>query len=165
MQQKGITLIGMTEAGKTTLGPILAKKLHWPVHDVDEIIKKQEGKKLIGEILQEHGQEYLLELETKCVANLNLYRSVLATSGSIVYDTACHQQLQEQTVIVWLDVPFEILKSRFGSYPKKAKAVVGVENGLETLFNERKPLYSKLADVRIKDNGHLAPDEIAEKYY
>ena len=162
MKQKGITLIGMTEAGKTTLGPILAKKLGWPVYDVDEIIKKQEGNKLIGEILQEHGQEYLLELEKKCVASLDLHKSVLATPGSIVYDTACHQQLREQTKIVWLDVSLEVLKARFGRDPKKARAIVGAENGFESLFNERQPLYSRLADIRIEDSRQMTPDEIAE---
>jgi shikimate kinase len=160
MKRKGITLIGMSEAGKTTLAPILAQKLGWPVYDVDDMIIKEQGK-LIGQVLAEYGQKYLLNLETQCVNSLNLHQSVLATPGSIVYDTECHQKLREQTAIVWLDVPLITLKTRFGRDPKKAKAVIGADNGYEVLFNERRPLYAKLADIKI-ESGQLSSKELAK---
>jgi shikimate kinase len=159
LKRKGITLIGMSEAGKTTLGPILGRKLGWPVFDVDDIIIKNEGK-LIGEIVDEKGEDYLLDLEAQCVAKLDLHQRVLVTPGSIIYDTPCHKQLKGQTTIIWLDVPLAVLMERFGRDPKKAKAVVSAENGFEALFYERTPLYAHLADLKI-DCEDMAPNDIA----
>lgn len=159
--RKGITLIGMPEAGKTTLGPVLGTKLGWEVIDVDSLIVEREGE-LIGQILENNGQEYLLDLETKCAAELILNEKILVTPGSIVYDTACHDQLRQQTIIVWLDVSLATLLTRVGSNPEKAGALVKAQDGFESLFNERRPLYAALADIKIDCEG-LNPDNIAEE--
>jgi shikimate kinase len=66
MTNKGITLVGMTGAGKTTIGPILGNKLSWPVYDVDSIIVKEQSKKS-GQILKLSGRQTLIDLETDCI--------------------------------------------------------------------------------------------------
>lgn len=160
-EQNGITLIGMSGAGKTTLGPLLGERLGWPISDVDSIIVEREGR-LIGQIVKEEGQERLLELETECVNQQDLHRRVLVTPGSIVYDVGCHQKLKDETTIVWLDVPLETLKDRFGQDSKKQGAVLGAESGFETLYNERRSLYVALADVAISC-GDKTPFAIAQE--
>jgi|GEM_PF-2976982 len=148
-RENGITLIGMSGAGKTTTGPLLAETLAWPLSDVDSIIIEEQGK-LIGEIVTESGEAHLLDLETKCVNKLDLYERVLVTPGSIAYDTGCHPHLKDQTTVVWLDVPLATLERRFGQDPKKHGAVVGAEGGFSALYHERRPLYAALADIAIQ---------------
>ena len=147
--KKGLTLIGMTGAGKTTLGPLLSQRLGWRVQDVDHIIIEKEHK-LIGQVVREKGRDYLLAMEAQCVTELDLLESILVTPGSIVYSASCHQHLKDQTTSIWLDVPLATLLERFGRDPKKAGAVVGAASGFEALFDERKPLYSALADITIE---------------
>lgn len=159
---KGITLIGMSEAGKSTTGPLIAQQLGWPLHDIDDIIISKE-QKLIGEIIQNKGNEYLLGLEVSSVLELELEGAVLVTPGSIVYGTDCHDYLRQHTDIVWLDVTLDELLKRLGTNPDKAGAlVVGKEQSFEKLFNERRPLYQSLADIVINCDKK-DPETIAQE--
>jgi shikimate kinase len=165
-KQKGITLMGMTGAGKSTIGPILAKKLNWKIYDVDRMIVEKKGM-LLGEIVEKEGAQYLLDYETELIRQLDLRKSVLSPPGSIVFDKPCHQQLKEQTVILMLDVSFLTLSERFGKDPWKNGGIIGAENGFEGIYNERIPLCESLADVKINCN-EKRPDIIADeiiKYY
>jgi shikimate kinase len=82
------------------------------------------------------------------------------TPGSIVYDIACHAQLKEQTVVVYLDVPIIVLEKRFNNDSEKAKGVIGSEVGFKALFKERLPIYTNLSDVTIKCESK-SPSDIA----
>ena len=54
--KSNITLIGMPAAGKSSIGVVLAKRLNMDFLDVDLLIQ-QKYKKLIKEIINEHGVE------------------------------------------------------------------------------------------------------------
>lgn len=160
---KGITLIGMPGAGKTTTGPVLAKILKWPLYDIDSMIGGKEHF-LIEEILTGSGDEYLGQLEMACVSEHDLHDTVLVTPGSIIYDTACHDQLKRQTIIFWLDYPLDIIKIRLAK--RSADELRGIvnlaEEGLEQLYIERGPMYQSLANVRIECEGR-SPEDIARE--
>lgn len=160
---KGITLIGMPGVGKTTTGPIIAKKLNWRLYDIDSMIVGAEHL-LIEKILKGSGDEYLGQLEMACVAEHNLQGTVLVTPGSIVYDVACHDQLKRQTIIFWLDYPIDVIKERLTK--RSADELRGIvsleEEGLERLYIERGPMYQALADVRVECEGK-GPEDIARE--
>lgn len=59
---KNIILVGMPGSGKSTLGILLAKKIHYGYIDVDSIIVAKEGK-LLPELIEELGNEGFLEVE------------------------------------------------------------------------------------------------------
>ena len=160
---KGITLIGMPTAGKTTAGPLIAEALNWPLYDVDSIMV--EAKRLpIERILLEYGHDYFRKLEASTVANLQLHDSILVTPGSIVYGIECHQQIKDQTTVVWLDVPLETLHKRIAIRSvEERRGIVGLhEKGLDALHAERQPMYEALADIRIDCEGKT-PHEIADE--
>ncbi len=163
---KGITLIGMPAVGKATVGRVLAKKLAWSVYDIDDIMAEKEGRSP-GETTKLKGRNYTIKLESQSVAELDLRDSVLATPGSIIYATDCHKQLRDQTHIVWLDVALAVIKERLAYDPSNTRGVIGLEDGgLEKLFEERKPLYEKLAHVKInadKKNPEAICEEIIAK--
>src|SRR3989344_3115357 len=157
---KGITLIGMPAAGKATVGRELAERLSWPIYDIDDIMEAKEGV-TPAEITKQKGRDYTIRLESQSVAELDLHDSVLATPGSIIYATDCHQQLRDQTHIVWLNVSLGALEERLAYDPNNTRGIIGLEDGgLEKLFKERKPLYQSLGQITI-DPGSKDPETIA----
>ena len=59
-----IFLIGLSGAGKTTLGRQLAEKLHVPFVDMDWEIEKRENK-TVKEIFSQQGEDHFRQLEAQ----------------------------------------------------------------------------------------------------
>ena len=79
-----IALIGMSGAGKTTIGQKLAKKLNYQFVDIDEIIEKQEHK-TISEIFADDGEDFFRQLETQMLAKIiKNEKIIIATGGGII---------------------------------------------------------------------------------
>ena len=70
-----IYLIGSMGSGKTTIGKMLASKLHLPFIDIDKKIEQKE-KMVISDIFKENGENYFRKIEsdilTKYSALMNL---------------------------------------------------------------------------------------------
>ena len=161
MKQKGISLIGMPASGKTTVSEVLALALKWPLLDVDQWMEKHEGMPL-GQIIASKGKDYTLELETECIKNTNLEKTVLSTPGSIIYNDV-YDSLREQTHIVWLDVPFATLEERLAPDVNNTRGVIGLkEKGLQKLYDERTPLYQKWATHIINCNEKTVAEIVYE---
>lgn len=149
---KGITLIGMPASGKSTISQLLAEKLGWPVYDIDKIMEEKKSMP-ITQIISENGQEYIKKFEAQCVSELDLKNVILSPGGSIIYGKSCHGHMKKWTNIVWLDVPLADIEKRLASDPNNERGIVGLKNGLESLFIARRPAYEKLADLRIDAAG------------
>ena len=77
-------LIGLMGAGKTTVGKILAKRLHWPFFDSDHEIEARTGVR-IPIIFEIEGEEGFRNREVETIAELVSMRNVvLATGGGAV---------------------------------------------------------------------------------
>ena len=59
-----IFLLGLTGAGKSTIGKILANKLSYPFIDLDDVIRF-ETRKSIEDIFETKGETHFRELENK----------------------------------------------------------------------------------------------------
>lgn len=144
---KTILLIGMPGSGKSTIGNLLAKKLEWEFLDGDELIEKENGKKL-QELLDELGEEKFMILEEKTISKISLDDKILAPGGSLVYYKNLMNQLKEKSLIVFLEVPLEELKKRITN--AETRGIVGLKSkSLKELFNERVPLYKKYANLTL----------------
>ena len=58
-----IYLIGSMGSGKTTIGKMLASKLHLPFIDIDKKIEQKE-KMVISDIFKENGENYFRKIES-----------------------------------------------------------------------------------------------------
>lgn len=142
--RKGLALIGMPASGKSTVSRELARLLGWPLLDVDQWMEEHESLPL-REIIAIKGKEYTLNLETDCIRNTDLRKTVLSTPGSIIYNDIL-DVLQRQTHIVWLDVPFPVIEERLAPDVDNKRGIIGLkEKGLRKLYDERRPLYEKWA--------------------
>ena len=143
-----ITLIGMSGVGKSLLGKELSKALKYSFIDIDKIIEKKYNS-TIQKLIEEFGKKKFLKLEEKTVLEIDKTDNlVISPGGSVVYSEKAMNFLKTISKIVFLDAPLHEIKNRIPDFSKRG--IVGLENGLEKLFDERHQLYKKYADITIK---------------
>jgi len=144
-----ITLIGMPGAGKSSIGKLLAKKLNYKFIDGDKLIESFTGK--LQDFLDKEGDEEFIKIEEKMVLNLNGTNQVFSPGGSCVLSKKAMHHLKKISLIIYLDVPFEIIKDILESTNLNTRGIVGLKKmGLKKLFDFRTLLYKKYAELTIK---------------
>ncbi|MGK7931597.1 MAG: shikimate kinase [Microcystaceae cyanobacterium] len=163
---KGVSifLIGMMGSGKTTVGKIVADRLDYHFFDTDELIVKV-TKKTINEIFEEEGEERFRGIESQILAELSAYKtSVIATGGGIVLKPV-NWSFLHHGLIVWLDAPIPLLCQRLAEDDSRPLLQeTDLESRLETLWEERRSLYSE-ADLHISIKPHHTPEDITDKIF
>lgn len=148
---RNIVLIGMPGVGKSTIGVILAKELGMEFVDTDLCIQKREGL-LLKDIISRDGVDGFIAIEEDVNANLNVENSIIATGGSVIYGPKAMKHLKEIGTVVYLKLPVSELSKRLSDI-KGRGVVLRPGQTLETLFEERLPLYEKYADIVIDETG------------
>ncbi|MFN6168396.1 MAG: shikimate kinase, partial [Pseudanabaena sp.] len=106
-----IFLIGMMGAGKSTIGKLLAQKVHYSFVDTDALIEQCAGKS-IPEIFANEGEDGFRDLEQQILSQVSAYtRLAIATGGGIVMPSLNWSQLHDG-IVVLNDVPVEVLYDR-----------------------------------------------------
>lgn len=140
-------LIGMPSCGKSTVGVVLAKALGYRFVDSDLVIQERTGK-LLSDIIDEKGLEAFNEIENQVNTSLDYHNAVIATGGSVIYGKEAMEHLQSIGTIVYLELPFETLCERIGDLTARGVSIKEGQSFRE-LFEERRPLYEKYADITI----------------
>jgi XRE family aerobic/anaerobic benzoate catabolism transcriptional regulator len=98
-----IALIGLRGAGKSTLGPLLARRIGVPFLELDQEIEKDAGLGL-GEIMELHGQVGFRRLERGVLDRLiaSHPKVVIAAGGGIVAEAATFARLLGACLTVWV---------------------------------------------------------------
>lgn len=146
-----ITLIGMPGAGKSTVGVVLAKILGYQFIDSDLLIQKEEKRKL-SRIISEDGIEGFKIIENRVNASIEVEETVIATGGSVVYCEEAMNHLKSIGKIIYLKLSYESVSKRLGDLRGRGVVLREGQN-LKDLYDERKPLYEKYADIVIDEEG------------
>ena len=141
---KGISLIGMPGAGKSTIGRQLAGRLNWRFVDLDSVLEEKTGQPP-AEFIKEKGERAFLELEGKLALGLDLTKIVFAPGGSIIYCQKAMEKIRRETTVFFLDWPVEEIKKRLAPNPLERGIIGLASQGIENLFTERRPLYQSWA--------------------
>lgn len=157
---KNIVLIGMPGVGKSTAGVILAKVMGYGFVDADLLIQARE-KKLLKDIIASEGVEGFIKVENDVLSSIDVTHSVIATGGSAVYGAGAMAHLKETGTVVYLSLPFEKLEKRLGDI-KGRGVVLHKGQTLKDLYDERKILYEKYADITVEEAG-LSVEETVER--
>ena len=159
-EMKNIILIGMPGAGKSTIGVLLAKSLLMEFQDTDLIIQKK-CKKSLCDLMEEAGVEAFIEKENEIIKECDFENSVVATGGSAVYGKEAMKKLSENGTVIYLKIPVEELMRRIKNIHTRG---VAMKKGttLYELFEERKALYERYADITVDCMG-LTAEECVEK--
>jgi len=158
-----IALIGLRGAGKSTVGPMLAKGLKTEFVELDKWIEEAATMPL-GEIFTTHGEGYYRRLERQAL--LKLFSSsdgcVLAPGGSIVTDQESWEMIKQRCFTVWLHATPEEFMRRMHKQGD-TRAMQGRPRAMEELkdlLSLREPLYAE-SQVFIKTTKK-SPAKIVE---
>ena len=159
MSKTGIVLIGMAGVGKSTVGSALAGALGFEFIDLDDYLTRKEGL-TIQQIIDRQGEEKLLELEIESMREIDTNRKVISPGGSIIYDADIMKYLKLVSLLVYLDDTFENINKRLGNAP--TRGIVGLKiKSLRQIYDERRPLYSRYADITIDVGGRSAKEAVS----
>ena len=152
---KNVILIGMPASGKSTVGVVLAKQLGFDFIDPDLLIQKKYQKKL-AQIISEQGNDGFLAIENQVNTDLCVENSVIAPGGSVVYCEEAMAHYKESGVVVYLHISYDKLYQRLTD-TKNRGVVLKEGQSLQNLYDERRVLFEKYADITIvQDDKKLA---------
>ncbi|MFK7730024.1 MAG: shikimate kinase [Pseudomonadales bacterium] len=157
---KGIVLIGMPAAGKSTIGKLLAKLLGCQFVDSDHCIEHQQGASLQA-IVDSDGYSVFKRIEEHVLLGIDPESMVLATGGSVIYSDPAMQHLAAKAHIVYLNVQADTLLSRLENAEQRGLARKPGQS-FASLLAERLPLYERYAEININTEG-LTAQQTAEK--
>src|SRR6478672_4975698 len=150
-----ISLIGFMGAGKSAVGRELSRRLGWPRHDTDEMIREQFGIS-IPDIFARHGEPAFRDAETELLKTLRRgIAGIVVTGGGIVLRPQNVQLLRGMGRIVWLDADEEVLWQRVSKHSiRPLLQTPDPRARFSELLRERLPLYQSAADYRIDTGGN-----------
>ncbi len=140
-----IILIGMPGCGKSTLGVVLARKLGYGYLDTDSFISQRE-KSTLQNIIDKHGLNYFLDIESSVGSEIVCDRVIIATGGSMIMSEKAMDNLKSLGKVIYINVPIDELKRRLGNFSDRG---IAMKNGeaLEDILKKRAPYYNKYADI------------------
>ena len=149
-----VILIGMPSCGKSTLGVLLAKKTGMEFIDSDLLIQKKH-KRLLHELIEEHGNDGFLEIESEVNCSITEQNAVIATGGSAVYSEAAMRHLATLGKIVYIHISYEEMALRLGDFSHRG-VIMPAGYTLRNLYDERHALYLRYADVIVSGEGGMS---------
>lgn len=150
-----VVLMGPPGAGKTTVGRELAEALDVDFVDTDHRIEERAGIS-ITDIFLERGEAAFRELEEQVVAEeLTRHAGVLALGGGAVLAPATQEALAGHTV-VYLEVSVGEAAKRAGLDAPRPVLGMNPRSALVKLLNQRRPIYERLATVRVDSTSKPA---------
>jgi XRE family aerobic/anaerobic benzoate catabolism transcriptional regulator len=159
-----IALIGLRGSGKSTVGPMLARRLQTDFVELDKWIEEAAGLTL-AEMFATHGEAYYRELERESVLRLfaRLSGGVLAPGGSVVTDPESWELIKRRCFTVWLHAtPEEFMRRmrRQGDL-RPIQGRPSAMNELKALLARREPLYAE-SRIKIRTTNKSPVSVVAE---
>ena len=151
--KNSISLIGMAGAGKSSVGRELAKRLGFRLIDSDALIEGQYGKRLQN-ILEDEGYIRLREIENIVLKDIQFNETILSTGGSAVYSNEAMVHLQQNSKVIFLEVPFDQILERVPSFLDRGFAKAPTQS-IADAFAERQELYKKYSHYSVSNTKDL----------
>jgi shikimate kinase len=143
-----IVLVGMAGCGKSSVGKMLARKMHMSFVDTDDLIVEKQGRPL-QQIIDSEGSINFKRIEEEVLLDVNVRNYIIATGGSSIYSSRGIEHLKKNGVIVLLQTNLDILKKRVGDTSGRG-LVKSTGQSFEGLYEERRLLYERSADITIE---------------
>lgn len=159
-----IILIGFMGTGKTTIGSLLAKELHVPFADTDQVIETRLGT-TITDIFAKQGECFFRSQENSVIQELLASNSiVMATGGGAITNLHTYMFMKQQGIVIYLQASIDVLWERLqdcesrpmlkSQYPKEQ---------MLNLYRIRQPLYQQAHySIQVDDK---TPFEITSEIY
>ena len=160
--KRHVVLIGLSGSGKTTVGRIVAERLHAGFVDVDAILLRKEGKP-IAMIFAEKGESAFREMERKEMeAALATQPAVIAPGGGWAAQPGALGTAKASGYVVYLKTKPETAAAR--AAPSGTRPLLmgeDPETQMRALIKEREPFYAQ-ADAKVETDRKSAEEVATE---
>ena len=147
---QNIILIGMPGCGKTTVGKLVAQRLHRPFFDADAEIVNRLGCDIPTFFAQE-GEAAFRKVETEVLKDLGKRSGcVIATGGGCVLRPENVELLKKNGILIHLDTPFFRIVQNLSRDTSRPLLQGDKEKQTRTLYSQRKKIYEDCADVSVR---------------
>lgn len=158
-----LVLLGLPGAGKSTIGPLVARALGRAFVDLDAAIESREGR-AVPEIFATAGEGAFRRVERDLTATLlapGRPPLVLAPGGGWIEDPANRAWLGEGAVAVYLRVSVPVALARMGAAVEARPLLAGADPAakLDELLRRREPFYLQAEYTLSSDT--MSPDAAA----
>lgn len=161
-----IVLTGFRATGKSTIGLLVAKRLHYRFLDTDQVLTQQLGA-TISQVVASHGWPFFRRAEAQLLHDLSSASAVvIATGGGAIEHHLEWQHLRRDSLVVWLDADTATINQRITadatSRAQRPALISGAapEDEIAQLLNQRAPLYEFGSDLRL-DTVNASLQELA----
>lgn len=162
--KKNVVLIGARGSGKTTVGAILAGRLHREFIPIDALIV-YEARMTIPQLVETYGWSYFRRIECKVTQQVSQLKGIInATGGGTVLASANVRALRATGIVFLLDVSLENILLRIGEAPNRPLLTgqVSWREDMMVTLAERKEIYRGAADYVINTN-HKCQEQVADE--
>ncbi|MGA1368440.1 MAG: shikimate kinase [Blastocatellia bacterium] len=156
---RSIYLLGFMAAGKTSVGPVLARLLNRRFLDLDQEIEVRAGCS-IASLIERDGEPAFRDRETDLLREtLTEEPRVIAPGGGAILRAENRQMMKLGGITVWLDAPFELCWQRI-QQDGANRPLARHESMAYQRYLDRLPLYQQ-AKVRIPVEAGTSPESLA----
>jgi shikimate kinase len=157
-----VFLAGFMGAGKSTVGPCLARLLGWAFVDSDDEIVKRLGRP-IAEVFRDQDEAFFRAEEAKVIADLAARRGqVVALGGGALLAEKNRDVITRSGALVYLKASIETLAGRLvGSDRPLLQGETPLAEKIASLLEARAHLYESASCIETVDEG--APEVIAQR--
>jgi shikimate kinase len=160
---KHLILVGLSGAGKSTIGRLLHDDLGLPLVDTDRVIEIIQERS-VSDIFDADGEAYFRELETLVLKQLDLDKpSIIATGGGMVLREENCNLLKALGTVVWLNTsPEDIVRGIKEDSSRPLLEGDDKLSRLKLLLDERYDFYKGVSDFELLTEG-LNEVEVSEE--
>jgi shikimate kinase len=156
-QPRRIVLVGFMGAGKTTVGPLVARALGWSFLDLDVELARRLGAS-IRDVFRTRGEAAFREEERRLAEETaSLDRHVLAAGGGAFAQEATREALRRGAFTVWLCCGLPAVLARVR--PDGSRPLAADRERIAELFAQRESSYRQ-ADCRV--DAEQTPAAVAQ---
>ncbi len=168
LPERNIYLMGFMGCGKSSVGLLLAKRIHWPFIDTDIKIAQEKGLS-IPEIFEKHGESYFRKLEKSCILQISkIKKHVVSLGGGAVIDPENWKAISHSGITISICYPPEIIMERLSSDENRPLlGDTGKDKRLQRiidLMEEREKFY-KQADLLLCLNKEVEIERVTNAIY
>lgn len=150
---ENLLLVGSMGAGKSTIGKLLSSRIGYAFVDTDNLVEERSGAD-IPWIFDVEGEAGFRQRETAALEGLaNCEKTVVATGGGIVATPKNINLLRHLGKVIYLSASIDRLLERTSKDRKRPLLQVDdPRKTLESIVQQRDPLYRSVADIVIVTN-------------
>ncbi len=155
-----IVLVGMSGAGKSTIGYRISEKLDRRFYDIDQEIVLRENLK-IEDIFSRYGEEYFRSVESNIIEEVSQKDGlVISTGGGSILDSRNIVNLRRNSQVIYLRASVDQLYENLQK-SNQVRPLINKKEDIGRLLETRSKIYEASCDYIIDTDSRSISDIVA----